>query len=53
MKSLVVLKAMANLIRQSKMSSETFEVKQLFLEDLTLLCRDSRENKRFVTSRLP
>jgi hypothetical protein len=44
---LVILKVVASLIRQSRQDDLAMEVKRLFLTDLTVLCTDSRENRRF------
>ena len=44
----VILKVIASLIRQSRQDELTMEVKRLFLTDLTMLCSDSRENRRTV-----
>jgi len=42
----VVLKVIANLIRQSRQDDVTMEVKKLFLTDLSNFCVNSRENRR-------
>jgi len=46
--SAAVLKVVAGLIRQSKLTSQTMDVKRRFLSDLTILCNNNRENRRFV-----
>jgi neurobeachin len=46
--SLVILKVVATLIRQSKQTEQLLEVKKLFLSDMTLLCNNNRENRRTV-----
>ena len=42
----VILKVIANLIRQSRQSELIMEVKKLFLSDLTVLCNNNKENRR-------
>ena len=44
----MILKVIATLIRQSKRIEQLFEVKKLFLSDMTLLCNNNRENRRTV-----
>ena len=44
----MVLKVVAVLIRQSRQTKDLLEVKKLFLSDLTKLCNNNRENRRFV-----
>lgn len=46
--SIVILKVVATLIRQSKQTEQLLEVKKLFLSDMTLLCNNNRENRRTV-----
>ncbi|XP_048243612.1 neurobeachin-like isoform X2 [Haliotis rufescens] len=43
-----VLKVVATLIRQSKVTKEVLEVKRMFLSDLTILCNNNRDNRRTV-----
>lgn len=44
-----ILKVVATMIRQSKHSAELMEVKKMFLSDLTIMCNNNKENRRFVT----
>ncbi|CAH1393721.1 unnamed protein product [Nezara viridula] len=44
----MILKVVATLIRQSKQTETLLEVKKLFLQDMTLLCNNNRENRRTV-----
>ena len=44
----MVLKVVANLIRQSRQSSDVLQVKRLFLSDLTILCTNNKDNRRTV-----
>ncbi|XP_064555038.1 neurobeachin isoform X10 [Drosophila montana] len=44
----MILKVVATLIRQSKQTESLIEVKKLFLQDMTLLCNNNRENRRTV-----
>ena len=44
----VILKVVAVLIRQSKQTERLMEVKTLFLSDLTILCTNNRENRRYT-----
>ncbi|XP_071125679.1 neurobeachin-like isoform X4 [Mytilus edulis] len=41
-----ILKVVATMIRQCKMTPEIMEVRRLFLSDLTILCNNNRENRR-------
>lgn len=41
-----ILKVVATMIRQCKLTREVMEVKRLFLSDLTILCNNNRENRR-------
>ncbi|XP_048774132.2 neurobeachin-like isoform X3 [Ostrea edulis] len=41
-----ILKVVATMIRQSKVSPVVMEVKRCFLSDLTILCNNNRENRR-------
>lgn len=43
-----MLKVIANIINQSSECSELMNVKKLFLTDLINLCKNSRNNRRFV-----
>ncbi|XP_053400196.1 neurobeachin-like isoform X2 [Mercenaria mercenaria] len=43
-----LLKVVATMIRQSKPSPEILEVKRVFLSDLTILCKNNKENRRTV-----
>ncbi|XP_060594315.1 neurobeachin-like isoform X4 [Ruditapes philippinarum] len=43
-----LLKVVATMIRQSKPSAEILEVKRTFLSDLTILCKNNKENRRTV-----
>ena len=38
------------MIRQSKNDPETMEVKKVFLSDLTILCNNNKENRRYDIS---
>ena len=42
-----ILKVVATMIRQSKKDPETMEVKKVFLSDLTILCNNNKENRRY------
>ena len=44
----MILKVVASLLKQSKPCHDLEEVKKLFLSDMTLLCSNSRENRRTV-----
>ena len=44
----VVLKVIANLIRQSKQTAAVLDVKEMFLSDLIILCNNNKENRRLV-----
>jgi len=48
--TVALLKVVANMIRQSKPDAETMEVKKLFLSDLTILCKNNKDNRRYVVS---
>lgn len=48
LKTIVILKVVATLVRQSKQTEQLLEVKKLFLSDMTLLCNNNRENRRTV-----
>ncbi|XP_062619252.1 LOW QUALITY PROTEIN: neurobeachin-like, partial [Saccostrea cucullata] len=43
-----ILKVVATMIRQSKLSPVVMEVKRCFLSDLTILCNNNRDNRRTV-----
>ena len=47
----MVLKVVAVLIRQSRQTKDLLEVKKLLLSDLTKLCNNNRENRRFAFTR--
>jgi len=44
-----LLKVMAVMIRQSRLSPAVLEVKKRFLSDLTILCTNNKENRRYDT----
>ncbi|CAD5116250.1 DgyrCDS5159 [Dimorphilus gyrociliatus] len=44
----LVLKVIASLIRQSTQTHEILLVKRVFLTDLTMLCQDSKDNRRTI-----
>lgn len=44
----MILKVVATLIRQSKQTEQLLEVKKLFLQDMTMLCNNNRDNRRTV-----
>ena len=44
----LVMKVIATMIHQNKQSEQVLEVKELFLSDLTSLCRETKENRRTV-----
>ncbi|CAH1776878.1 unnamed protein product [Owenia fusiformis] len=48
MENPLVLKVIAQLIKQSKQSEELQNVKKVFLSDLTILCNHNRDNRRTV-----
>lgn len=43
-----LLKVIANLITQSENTEELMKVKKIFLEDMIRLCKDSKENRRYL-----
>lgn len=44
----MILKVIATLIRHSKVNENSAEVKKVFLNDLIVLCSNSRDNRRTV-----
>lgn len=46
---IAILKVVATMIRQSKATAEVLEVKKKFLSDLTILCNNNKDNRRFVS----
>ena len=44
----VILKVVATLLRQSKVTPQLLEVKKVFLSDMTILCNNNRDNRRTV-----
>lgn len=44
----MILKVVATLVRQSKANESLIEVKKIFLNDLIILCSNSRDNRRTV-----
>jgi neurobeachin len=46
-----LLKVIANLITQSENTEELMKVKKIFLEDMIRLCKDSKENRRYLVCR--
>ena len=46
--NLVILKVVANIIRQSKQTDKLLEVKKLFLSDIINLCTNNRDNRRTI-----